>query len=955
MERPQPPATQDLTHKLLFMNPTHRLSASPKSSHDTHIDALQNQIDILQENLESSQHRLRLFERTSQIARVGGWEWDIQNGRRYWTTETCRILEVDSLETPTLNQAGWFEFYPEESRPLIEAAVRNAVENHIPFDLELPMITAKGRRIWVRDEGSVVTENGKAVMLHGAIQDITQRKIAETALAESESRTKLLVQAANVGLWDWDLQTNEAYYSPEWKKLLGYEDTDIKNQFDEWSSRLHPCDLQPTLDAVRAFHEGTSDTYGIEFRMRHRDGSWRWIFAQADLQRDSQNRPLRMMGCHIDITARKEAEEALRKSEERINFALDATQDGLWDWNIETGDVYFSPQWARLLGYPPEKVLPRVEFFFYLLHPEDVPNVKQLLDDHLAGRIPVKQGEVRLKMHSGEYRWFLDRGKVVVRDEEGKPLRMVGTITDITDRKHAQTALAEAKSTAESALRETEALRRTLAEHAIVSVADSDGKISSVNDRFCELSGFDREEILGQDFSLLDSGEQSPEFWREMRSVIQTGIAWKGEICNRSKNGKRYWVDSIIAPFKGQDGRIEKYVGIHHDITDRKQAEAQLVQAQKLESMGRLAGGVAHDFNNMLSVILGHSEIALSRIDASQPLAHHLQEVQRAAQRSADLTRQLLAFACKQIITPRAIQLNAAISSVMKMLSRLLGEDIQIECQPGQDLWLVQMDPSQIDQILTNLCVNARDAISHFGKITISTENIIVDEVLCASNVDAVPGQYVKLSVADTGAGMNKTTLAQIFEPFFTTKPIGVGTGLGLATVYGVVRQNHGFIQVSSEPGQGSTFEIFLPRFTGNPETFPKIASGISRTSNSETILVVEDEPALLHMTSTLLESMGYRVLVAATPREAKCLASDVSNNIQILLTDVVMPEMNGRDLANELMTSNPRLKRVFMSGYTSDFIADRGVLDDGVHFIQKPFSSQTLASKIREALERDL
>jgi PAS domain S-box-containing protein len=390
----------------------------------------------------------------------------------------------------------------------------------------------------------------------------------------------------------------------------------------------------------------------------------------------------------------------------------------------------------------------------------------------------------------------------------------------------------------------------------------------------------------------------------------------------------------------------------------RKKAEAekikleiQLLHAQKMESVGRLAGGVAHDFNNMLGVIIGHANLVLMDLEPGHPVQVNMGEIRKAAERSADLTRQLLAFARKQTVAPKVIDLNEAVDAIFLMLKRLIGEHIDLTWRPGAGLWPVRIDPSQIDQILANLCVNARDSIGEVGKISIETRNSSIDEGYCAQNAVFVPGEYVCLAVSDNGHGMDKETQAHIFEPFFTTKSVGEGTGLGLSTVYGAAKQNNGFINVYSEPGVGTTLTLYLPRYQGLPDA-PRETPGARSSVGEETILLVEDEPAILEVAAEILIRQGYRVLAASSPEEALRLAGQCGGAIALLLTDVVMPGMNGRELAKRLQSLYPHLKRLFMSGYTSDIIAHHGVLDEGVHFIQKPFTLAGLAAKVREVLD---
>jgi len=413
------------------------------------------------------------------------------------------------------------------------------------------------------------------------------------------------------------------------------------------------------------------------------------------------------------------------------------------------------------------------------------------------------------------------------------------------------------------------------------------------------------------------------------------------------------WYDIRDQAITWVDGRLVR-LEVAVDITERKDLEQQLLQAQKLESIGRLAGGVAHDYNNMLGVILGSAELALKQVEADNPVHAKLEQIRSAARRSADITRQLLAFARKQTVAPKVIDLNDSLEGMRKMLHRLIGEDIDLSWRPGTNLDPVEIDPVQLDQLLANLCVNARDAIGDSGKITIETANTEFDTTYCNRHQGFKPGHYVMLAVSDNGCGMDKETQTNIYEPFFTTKETGKGTGLGLATVYGIVKQNRGFINLYSEPGSGTTFRIYLPRHTqeaeaeSNTQQSPALSSG-----HGQQILVVEDEPTMLELTSMMLEELGYQPTQAKTPAEALELARE-NPEITLLLTDVVMPGMNGRELVKQLQEQQPwlqNLKVLYMSGYTANVIAHHGVLEKGVHFIQKPFSLQDLAQKIEEVI----
>jgi CheY-like chemotaxis protein len=371
-----------------------------------------------------------------------------------------------------------------------------------------------------------------------------------------------------------------------------------------------------------------------------------------------------------------------------------------------------------------------------------------------------------------------------------------------------------------------------------------------------------------------------------------------------------------------------------------------------MESVGRLTGGVAHDFNNILAVILGYTEMALAQPDSSPKLRSYLEKIHDAGNRSANIVRQLLAFSRKQTIAPKVLDLNDTVAGMLKMLRRMIGENIDLAWMPAPDLLPIKMDPAQIDQILANLCVNARDAIDGTGQITIATKTVSLDADYCARNGGLAAGEYVVLSVSDNGCGMEEKMIAQIFEPFFTTKGVGLGTGLGLATVYGIVRQNNGFIEVQSAPGAGTTFRVHLPSHHNGGRESEQGTMALPVMSQGETILLVEDDPTILEMSLVMLERLGYRVLSTDNPNEALRLAARETGTIDLLITDMIMPGMNGKELAGQLVARHPTLKLLYMSGYTADVIAHHGVLDMGVHFLQKPFSHVELAAKVREVLE---
>jgi PAS domain S-box-containing protein len=481
------------------------------------------------------------------------------------------------------------------------------------------------------------------------------------------------------------------------------------------------------------------------------------------------------------------------------------------------------------------------------------------------------------------------------------------------------------------------------------------GIVLDCNQGLSDLTGYTIEELVGME------GEQliAPE-WRDLvLPNIQRGIKDINEAEGIRKNGQKYHL-SIRSQEMLYKGRMVKVMELR-DITERKleeeknsKLEAQLQQVYKMELVGQLAGGVAHDFNNMLTVILGNANLGIMGLEHGDPSYHRFSEIRDAAERSADITQQLLAFARKQTVAPKVIDLNHALEGMLNMLRRLIGENIELVWTPGVNLWPVKVDPSQIDQILANLCVNARSAITGVGTIIVGTENSTLDEEYCAAHEGYLSGEYVKITVSDDGCGMDKSTLSHIFEPFFTTKGVGEGTGLGLSTIYGAIRQNNGFICAYSEPGYGTTFKIYLPRHTDITRPTKNQGQLQPALRGHETILLVEDELTILELTATLLGQLGYDVLSANSPHDAIRMVSEFNGNIDLLVTDVIMPEMNGRELTQRLFALQPKMKCLFMSGYTADIIASQGVLDESVFFIQKPFSQRQLSVKVREVLENE-
>ena len=572
--------------------------------------------------------------------------------------------------------------------------------------------------------------------------------------------------------------------------------------------------------------------------------------------------------------------------------------------------------------------------------------------------------------YMGRHNFFLMRQIEEAKDQLEE--RITERTADLEEANQQLSRKIREHENAVEALRQSESKYRLIAEgmNDCIWTCDTKLGLTYVSQSVERLYGFSSEERIAQTLGEMMTPASRKkalktfvqEMAREKDSQADPHRSISLELEYYRKDGSIFFVETAVTGIRDQHGTLIGLNGVDRDITSRKLAEkekeklqSQLNQAQKMESVGRLAGGVAHDFNNKLAIINGYAELAIDMMDPSDALYKPIHAILTAGLKSAAIVRQLLAFARKQIINPVQLDLNNSLSGMLEMLQRLIGENIDLTWFPGKNLWTVKIDPSQVDQIMVNLAVNARDAISDFGKLTIETKNTVVDEIYCKANPEAKPGRFVMLSVSDDGSGMDKETIGNLFEPFFTTKEIGKGTGLGLATVYGIVKQNNGFINVYSEPGMRTSFKIYLPRHEGDDLSLTSAIKSPGKVPiGTETILVVEDEKGVLHIAMRILEKLGYTVQIAENPYEALKLSEAYEGSIHLLLTDVVLPEMNGRDLASKMTMSRPELKTLYMSSYTANEIAHTGVLDPGVLFIQKPLSIQELAIKVREALEQE-
>jgi PAS domain S-box-containing protein len=970
---------------------------------------LQQELAERQRREEALSRSEALLSATGQMAKVGGWEIDVATQTLTWTAEVYRIHDVADGFQPTV--AAGIDFYAPESQPVIAAAVRRAIEHGDAFDVELQFITARKVPRWVHAKGEARVQGGRIVTVAGTFQDITERKQAELALRESEARYRRLFESVQDVFYEVALDGTIQEISPSIAVVSKGQYT----RADLLGRSMYEFYPTPQMrDAVlRTLREKGSVT-DYEVTLRNRDASLIPCSLSARIQFDAGGQPSNIIGTLRDITERRQAEvyramgmDILQSLNEpgttrdclqrvlgvlKTRTGFDAVgirlQDGDdFPYVVQQG---FSEDFVLTENTLIERAAPGgtcrdcagnacLECACGLVICGKVDPALPLftrggsfwtndairLLDLLPAQDPRHHPRNRC-IHDG----YASLALVPIRDQD----RIVGLI-QFNDRRKGCLTLAAVellegtaahigaalmRRQAEEALRESEQLLR---ESQVVADLGSYALDIPAGRWASSL-------VLDRVFGIDKTYERSVAGWvalvhpddrNAMNEYFQNEVLGQGRTFDREYRIIRHhdqaerWVYGRGSLEFDAQGQPRRMVGTIQDITKHKQAEAtkaaletQLQQVQKMDSIGRLAGGVAHDFNNLLMGMMNYVELCRDEIPPTHPARTYLDEITTDARRSAGITQQLLAFARKQVIAPKVLDLNDALAGMLKMLRRLMGEDIDLTWMPGLDLWLVKIDPGQLDQLLANLCVNARDAIAGVGRVAIETANTTLGNTYCAQHAGTVPGEYVRLAVSDNGCGMSMEVLAHIFEPFYTTK----GTGLGLATVYGIVEQNHGRVEVQSAVGEGTRFTIYLPRATAEVNLTAVAAAPAERPRGTETILLAEDEKSVRVTSRQFLQQLGYTVLAAETPEEALRLAGAHPGPIDLLITDVIMPGMNGPALAGLLAEARPQLKCLFMSGYTADVITHRGTLDTTVQFLSKPFSRDELVRKVRQMLD---
>ena len=789
--------------------------------------------------------------------------------------------------------------------------------------------------------------DGSFRQTYGVFQDRTKRRETEEELRKQKEMFELVLDSVPIRIFWKD--TNSIYLgcNPAFAEAAGLSNTnEVIGKRD--SDLLWAKEAEKFINDDRQVLNSGCPKMGYEESYSTPEGKPVWWRSSKMPLKNNDGEILGVLATSVDITESKKVQKLLRQSEAKFRSLYENSPFGMAICKMLRGK---SNEFVDFIHIElNESVHTNTGFERDQLEGK---KASELVDSEILKELVDTYGQV---IYTGEPTKYVQYFDLYDRTLDITAFKLHGdyfiiNFYDISERKQF-----------ENALLESEKRYKLLVENQtdLIVKVDLDGRFLYVSPSYCQFFGKSEDELLNSKFMPMVHEEDRERTELAMQHLYKPPYFCFIEQRAKTIDGWKWlrWSDTAVL---NENNEVIEIIGLGQDITEQKEAEAeqkklksQLRQSQKMEAVGRLAGGVAHDFNNMLGVILGHSELVMEQMTPDQPNYDNLSAIFEAGKRSADLTKQLLAFARKQTITPRVIDLNQTLSGMNKMLQRIIGEDINLSWSPGKDLWNVRVDPSQIDQILVNLCINARDAIEDIGSMTIETKNATLDETFCSIHVDAVPGEYVQLLVCDNGCGMNSETIENIFEPFFTTKDPSKGTGLGLATVYGIVRQNDGFICVYSEKELGTTFTIYFPRHLAQVPRQTEEDNRPSPNKNYETILLVEDEPAILTITTMILESEGYIVLQADTPGKAIELAHTHNSPIHLLMTDIVMPEMNGRILARNILGHFPDLKRLFMSGYTADIIAHHGVLDEGVNFIQKPFSKKDLSRVVREVLDQD-
>ena len=869
---------------------------------------------------------------------LGTWEWNVQNNVTVFNDNWAEMLGYEIEDLIPYDYNTWTRLVHPEDVQHAELDLKNCLDGITKdYSSEFRMRSKSGEWIWILDRGRVMTwdDAGRPLLMYGTHTNITDIKKAMEALSESEQRHRDYITNTPYGVFVTDEKGRYLQVNPSACRITGYDESELLS--------LSIPDTLPEegMEAGLAHFKQLVDTgkaHG-ELKFRHKSGEVRWWLVSA-----VKLSATRYLGFTNDITDRKQVEFALRESEEKYRALVMQSTDCMILHDLDGVILDINEHSCRTYGYTRDELL-RMK-------------VSDLDPDY------VERADGRAfydKMKPGEALVF--EARQCSKDGHGFPVEVRLSLVEVGDRMLIQGLCRDItqRRLAEQALIESEERFRSITEQSsdFISLTDVQGIITYASPAARRIFGVEPEEMVGRHFiEFLDESSISKAMEGFQASVGEGKLARDIELLMKRGDGSRFFGELNGSLFG--KGELQGTLVVIRDITERKNAEEekarlmdQLQQAMKMEAVGRLAGGVAHDFNNLLTAITGNVQLSLMDISPGDPVEGALTEIAQAADSAASLTRQLLAFSRKQLIEPKVLNLNELIVSLEKMLRRLIGEDIELKTIPGKRLGSIKADPGQLEQILVNLAVNARDAMQDGGKLIVETANVELDDEYCRLHPHSRPGAYVGLAVSDTGTGMSDEVKSHLFEPFFTTKPKERGTGLGLATIYGAVKQSGGNVEVYSEEGEGTTFKIYLPLVSQKAERLQAAAPAIDMPGGDETVLIVEDEKSVRDMAIRILKRLGYNVLQAPDGGQAFMLAEKYTDKIDLLVTDVIIPGMNGRQLAERLIQIHPEMKVLYTSGYTENAIAHHGVIDEGLHFIGKPYTPQALAKKLRDVLER--
>jgi PAS domain S-box-containing protein len=859
---------------------------------------------------------------------------DLDFNLQYMSEAGVTALKVDDV-TQLYGKPYPFSFYPDSFNKQMIGNLEKAKATGKTVTQEAAVVDLEGRELWFHSTiVPIKDEQDQLAYLMVISMETTERKQAEKALQVSEKRFKNVAESMSDWVWEVNADGIYTFSSSNIKTTLGYQETEILGKT--------PFDFMPADEAKRVgalFGEIVRDKrrfHGLENWNLTKDGRRICLLTSGTPIFGNAGEFLGYRGVDTDITERKKTEELLVKNEIKQAKMVANIGDVIVIFDQDGINRYKSPNIYNWLGWKPEEVVGCGALDN--VHPDDVDRARELIGDLMSEPNRTGAFECRYRCKDGTYKWIEFAAINLLQDPDIQGI--LGNYHDITERKRAEA--------------EKERLMAAINQSAeIVVITDPEGVIEYVNPAFNEITGYTREEAIGQTPRILKSGEQDDAFYQQLWGTLLRGETWIGQFVNKKKDGTFYTEEATISPVKDGFGKVVNYVGVKRDITVEIKQENQIRQSQKMQAVGQLVGGVAHDFNNLVHIIKGYTELALMKLEPGHAAGASLEAVSKAGEQAKNLVGQLLAFSRQQVIAPVSFDLNEEIELEQKMLGRLIGEHIQLEFVAGKDLGQVFADKGQINQVLMNLCVNARDAMPDGGTLTIETKELSFAPEDMATCGFPRPGRYVLLSVTDTGCGMDKPIREKIFTPFFTTKEVGKGTGLGLSTVYGIIEQNKGHITVYSEPGLGTTFKIYLPVST---LLTADVISSISEKSapaesGVETILVAEDDESLLRLATQILSDAGYTVLTAKDGEEAVRVFEEHADQIDLVMMDVVMPRMGGKEAIKRILEKRPALRYLFASGYNPDAGHNEFIKEKGLHLLNKPYPSAVLLSKIREVL----